>query len=171
MATNPEKSLVERHIEALKALKGKSVEAGWFETNRYKSGKKANGKEISDKLVGTPIAKIARVQEFGATIKRGDKTIVIPARPFMRLAWTKFNAQRKDVQKKIARQLVRGEIKPEQALGQIGLALEGCIVDSIRNGGWEPNAASTVKNKGFDKPLIDSAQMWQGVTSQVVSST
>lgn len=166
-----QKSLVERHIDALKALKGKSVEAGWLETNRYQAGKRKNGQPISQKLVGQPIAKIARIQEFGATITRGKKTIVIPARPFMRLAWSKFNQQRKGIQKKIARQLINGEIKADQALGQIGMALEGCIVDSIRNGGWEPNAESTVKNKGFDKPLIDSAQMWQGVTSQVVSST
>jgi len=165
------KTLVERHIEALKALKGKSVEAGWFETNRYKAGKKGNGDEISEKLIGQPIAKIARIQEFGATIKRGKKSIVIPARPFMRLAHSNFMKNRAGIQKKIARDLVSGKIKPEQALGQIGLALEGCIVDSIRNGGWEPNAESTVKNKGFDKPLIDSSQMWQGVTSQVVSST
>lgn len=162
---------MQRHIEALRALKGRSVEAGWFETNRYKAGKKKNGQEISDKLVGQPIAKIARIQEFGATIKRGNKTITIPARPFMRLAWSNFGKQRQSIQKKIARQLIDGKIKPDQALGQIGLALEGCIVDSIRNGGWEPNAASTVKNKGFDKPLIDSSQMWQGVTSKVVSST
>jgi hypothetical protein len=164
------KTLIERHIEALKALKGRSVEAGWFETNCYKPGKKPNGEDISEKLVGQPVAKIARIQEFGCTIKRGKKTIVIPARPFMRLAHSNFGKKRSGIQKKIARQLIRGEIKPEQALGQIGLALEGCIVDSIKNGGWEPNAESTVKNKGFDKPLIDSAQMWQGVTSKVSST-
>lgn len=161
------KSLVERHIDALKQLKGQSVEAGWFESNRYKAGTRANGKPIDDKLVGTPIARIARVQEFGATINRGDTTIVIPARPFMRLAHSKFGKSRKAIQEKIARQLLKGTIKPEQALGQIGLALEGCIVESIRDGGWEPNAPSTVENKGFDKPLIDSSQMWQGVTSKV----
>jgi hypothetical protein len=160
-------TLVDKHIKALKTLKGQSVEAGWFESNRYKAGTRANGKPIDEKLVGTPIARIARIQEFGATINRGEKTITIPARPFMRLAHSKFGKSRKSIQKKIADQLIKGKIKPEQALGQIGLALEGCIVTSIRDGGWEPNAASTVENKGFNKPLIDSSQLWQGVTSKV----
>ena len=154
--------MIERHISALKQLKGQSVEAGWFESARYKAGK-----NIPDKQVGTSISYVMRVQEFGATIKRGNVTIVIPARPFMRLAYQNFLKQRKAIQTKIAKQLVRGEIKPEQALGQIGLALEACIVKSIKNGGWEGNAASTIAKKGFDKPLIDSAQAWQAVASKV----
>jgi len=159
------KTLVEKHLEVLKALKdGYVIEAGWFETNRYKAGK-----DVPEKMVGQPIAKIARIQEFGASIKRGDKTITIPARPFMRLAHSKFGSKRRSIQKKIAHQLISGEVTPQQAAGQIGLVLEGCIVDSIKNGGWAPNAESTVKNKGFDKPLIDSSQMWQGVTSQVTT--
>jgi hypothetical protein len=165
MAKGP--NMIERHISALKQLKGQSVEAGWFESARYKAGKGGNGKPIPDKQVGTSISYIMRVQEFGATIKRGNVTIVIPARPFMRLAYQDFLKKRKTIQTKIAKQLVRGEIKPEQALGQIGLALEGCIVKSIKNGGWEANAASTIANKGFDKPLIDSAQAWQAVASKV----
>lgn len=160
-------NLVERHIQALKQLKGQSVEAGWFESARYRAGTKGDGKQIPDKQVGTSIAYVMRVQEFGATIKRGNATIVIPARPFMRLAYQNFLKQRKAIQTKIAKQLIRGDIKPEQALGQIGLALEGCIVDSIKNGGWEGNAPSTIEKKGFDKPLIDSAQAWQAVVSKV----
>jgi hypothetical protein len=165
MAKGP--NMIDRHIAALKQLKGHSVEAGWFESARYKAGRNSKGKPIPDKQIGTSISYVMRVQEFGATIKRGNATIVIPARPFMRLAYKKFLEQRKVIQKKIARQLVRGEIKPEQALGQIGLVLEGCIVDSIKNGGWEGNAASTIAKKGFDKPLIDSAQAWQAVASKV----
>lgn len=160
-------SMIDRHIKALSELKGKSVEAGWLETARYKAGKKGNGEPIPDKQVGQPIAKIMRIQEFGATIKRGDKTITIPARPAMRLAWSNFGKKRKSIQKKIAGDLVRGKIKPVQAMGQIGLALEGEIVNAIKNGGWTPNAESTIKKKGFDKPLIDSAQAWQAVTSKV----
>jgi hypothetical protein len=165
MAKGP--NMIERHIAALKQLKGQSVEAGWFESARYQAGKKQNGKAIPDKQVGTSVSYVMRVQEFGATIKRGNVTIVIPARPFMRLAYKNFLKQRKAIQTKIAKQLVRGEIKPVQALGQIGLALEGCIVDSIKNGGWEANAPSTVEQKGFDKPLIDTAQAWQAVASKV----
>lgn len=163
--------LVERHIEALKTMKTMSAEAGWFESARYKAGKKANGQPISKDLVGTPVAKIARVQEFGATIVRksekGSYTIIIPPRPFMRMAAMDFNKQKDAVQHVIAAKILAGAITPEQGIGQIALFMEGCIVNAIKNGGWAPNAKSTADAKGFNKPLIDSAQMWQSVTSKV----
>lgn len=171
MTTKKQKTLVERHIEALKQLKGMSAEAGWFETARYKGGKKPNGQDIPSKQVGMAIARIMRIQEFGATIKRsgkkGNYTIVIPARPAMRLAAKNFEQSRESIQHVVASKLIRGAITPEQGLGQIALFLEGCIVDSIKNGGWAPNAARTVAKKGFDKPLIDTAQAWQSVASKV----
>jgi hypothetical protein len=157
-------SIVETHLKSLKnAGAGMTVEAGWFASARYQSKDKNNS-------VGVPVAYIARIQEFGATIKRGKTTIVIPARPFMRGAWSDFNRIRVEKQVKIARQIVEGKINVEQALAQIGLVMEGCIVNSIKKGGWQGNAKSTIAKKGFDKPLIDTAQMWQAVTSKVVKS-
>lgn len=159
MAQSARSKMIDQHIAALKAAKDKQVEAGWFESARYPAAK--------GNSVGTSVAYIARVQEFGATIQRGETTITIPARPFMRLAWSKFGQSRKKIQDAIAKQLVAGKIDSEQALGQIGLHLEGCIVESIRDGGWEGNAPSTIENKGFDKPLIDTGHMWQSVSSKV----
>lgn len=181
--------MIKRHIAALKAMKGRSVQAGWFESAQYEK----DGKTIS-------VARIARLQEYGGTIDHPGGTkyitdaivggrfvgarfvsrdfqgphevtkphkIVIPPRPFMRLAWSNFYAARSTIQKKIAKQLVRGEIDIDQALAQIGLVLEGCIAKSIRNGGWTPNAPSTVAKKGFNKPLIDSGHMFQSISSIV----
>jgi len=145
--------MVTKHIAALEKMKGFSVEAGWFESAVYPNG--------------TSVARVARVQEFGAAIKRGKGVIIIPARPFMRLAYTRIKQKMPEVQKKIARRMIEGKIQPQQALSQIGLFMEGEIVASIKNGGWAPNAPSTVKRKGFDKPLIDTAQMWQSVASKV----
>lgn len=187
--------MLQNHMKALKSLEGKKVEAGWFESARYPSeaesserkeakanlemGKTAGikGKDMkalkdavassSSKATGRSIAANARVQEFGAVIKRGNTTITIPARPFMRLAWTQFNQNRGEIQAKVAGKMVRGELNPDQGLGAIGLALEGSIVRAIRNGKWAPNAPSTVAAKGFDKPLINTALMWQSVSSKV----
>ena len=157
---NPARSrLIDGHITALKALKGKKVEAGWFESDRYGATKKS--------ATGTPVAKIARINEFGATITRGEKTIIIPSRPFMRGAWMKFRSDRQKIQAKIAKQIIDRGITGEQALGQIGNILEGYIVGSVRDGGWQGNADSTIKKKGFDKPLIDTGHMWKTVTSKV----
>lgn len=177
------KRLVDRHIDALKALgKNAEVEAGWFSSARYKGGKTGGGKikdrngkivqtkerEIDPKKVGMPIAWIMRIQNFGTTIKRKDgKIIRIPPRPFMQLAYSRFLKRRQKIQHRMAEDLLSGKLKAENVLGQIALELEGCIVDAIRDGEFTPNAASTVEQKGFDKPLIDTAQAFQGVSSTV----
>lgn len=181
-------AMLARHIQALKAIPdGITVEAGWFESARYmkgarwavmarrasKAGKKDLAKHYRAKakaegdMAGVPVAYIARIQEFGARVKRGKSTIIIPARPFMRGAWSRFQQQRSAIQKNIAGKMAEGKIEPEQALAQIGMAMEGCIVESIKKGGWVANAPSTERKKGFNKPLIDTAQMWQSVSSKV----
>ena len=155
MAGSP---MLQRHMAAMKAMSGKKAEAGWFETARYPSKAGSDGRSV---------AANARVQEFGAIIRRGDTIITIPARPFMRLAWSQFSQKRQEIQAKVATKMVNGGLTPEQGLGLIGLALESEIVRSIKNGNWEPNSAATIKKKGFDKPLVDSSHMWQSVSSKV----
>lgn len=159
MSSGDRSKLIDKHIKALKEAKGKKVEAGWFESDRYGGTKKS--------ATGVPVAKIARINEFGATITRGKTTFEIPARPFMRGAWLSFSTDRKKIQAKIAKQIIDKKITGDQALGQIGNILEGYIVKSIRDGGWQNNAESTIKKKGFDKPLIDTGHLWKTVTSKV----
>lgn len=159
MANPNQSAMINRHIAALKSMKAKKVEAGWFESDRYGATKGSS--------VGVPVAKIARINEFGATIVRGKTTIIIPSRPFMRGAWLKFSNERKLVQGKIARQMIKKQITAEVALNQIGILLEGYIVKSIRDGGWQKNAKSTERKKGFNTPLIESSHMWKTVNSKV----
>jgi hypothetical protein len=159
-------TIVQDHIKRLKQLKDVTIEAGWFESARYQAGK-----DVPAAQVGMSVARVARINEFGATIKTAKANIVIPARPFMRGAYMQIKAKRDGITKKIAKQIVEGKIKPEQAFIQIGLFMEGEIVESIKNGGWVANAPSTVKRKGFDKPLIHTGQMWQAVASKVSEAT
>lgn len=159
MAKSNRSPLIDKHIKALKEAAGSKVEAGWFESDRYGGTKKDS--------TGVPVAKIARINEFGATITRGKATIIIPSRPFMRGAWLKFRSDRKKIQAKIAKQMIDKKLTGDQAMAQIGLILEGYIVGSIRDGGWQGNADSTIKKKGFDKPLIDTGHMWKTVSSKV----
>jgi hypothetical protein len=159
MANSNRSKLIDGHIKALKGLTVKKVEAGWFESDRY-GATKGNS-------VGTPVAKIARINEFGATITRGKVTIIIPSRPFMRGAWSAFKADRNKIQEKIAKQIIDGKMTAYQSLGAIGSILEGYIAKSIMDGGWQKNAPSTIKKKGFDKPLIDTGHMWKTVNHKV----
>lgn len=145
--------MIKDQIAALKELRGKEVQTGWFDSDKYPDG--------------TSTAYVARIVNFGCVVKQNGITIIIPARPFMQKAYANFVSNRKKLENGLAKKLIEGKITPEQALAQIGMAMEGCIVESIRDGEWIPNAASTIAKKGFDKPLIDSAHMWQTVNSKV----
>jgi hypothetical protein len=163
---------LEAHKKALKQLDGHKVEAGWFESARYKAAK-----NVPESQVGMPIAQVAFWNEHGTTRTVEEtgpdgktitsKVVHIPARPFMRFAMALFNRDRASIQKSIAKKIIDGKISPLQGLGQIGNALEGKIVLSIKTGPWPKNADSTVARKGFDAPLRDTAQMFKTVSSKV----
>ena len=181
--------MLRSHIQALKSVEGMSVEAGWFESAKYeKDGKQIsvariarvqeygftidhpggtkyiNDAIVSGRYVGTRF--VSRDFQGAHNVTRAHK-IVIPARPFMRNAWGIFVASRRQIQRKIAKDIISGKITAQVGLEQIGMALEGCIKKSIRNGNWTPNAASTARKKGFNKPLIDTGHMLQSITSTV----
>src|SRR5579864_475198 len=124
-------SLLDDHEKVLKALNGFEVEAGWFASARYQMSKGS-----SSDMAGVPVAKIAKINEFGATIKKSHNgkhsVIVIPARPFMREAVQKFKQEKIQKQALIVKQLLAMKIKPEQAMAQMGLVMENCIVESIK---------------------------------------
>ncbi|WLW40830.1 hypothetical protein GNAINCEL_00048 [Serratia phage KKP 3709] len=85
----------------------------------------------------------------------------------MTLAYKNFVQDRRKIEKSLVTKLLAGKITVDQMLNQIGMAMENSIVDSIKNGGWTPNAPSTIAKKGFDMPLIDDGHMWQNVNSKV----
>jgi phage gpG-like protein len=192
MVATARSKMIDVHIAALKAAQGKKVEAGWFESARYpaKEGESVGRpiaqvarllefggtiqhpggtKYIDDAIVGGNAvgARFVKGSFSGSTKVTGPHNIDIPARPFMRLAWKNFSVNASKLQAKIASGIVNRKITAEQGLAQIGMELENQIVKSIRDGGWAPNAPSTVVKKGFDKPLIESSLMWKSVTSKV----
>lgn len=193
MAGAPKSSaMLEAHKKALKQLDGKSVEAGWFETARYSPNgegeagipvatiarqnefgktiehpggtKYINDAVVGGRYVGTRFVSSKFSGEHKVT---QPHEIVIPARPFMRLAWSNFLNQKVALQKKMAKDILSGKKSADECLVSIGQLLEGLIAKAIVNGGWTPNAKSTVQKKGFDKPLIHDSIMFGSITSQV----
>ncbi|QDH49636.1 hypothetical protein KYLE_40 [Pantoea phage Kyle] len=153
---------IQKQIDMLKNLQNAKVQAGWFETDRY-----------SDEEGGELVAERARKLEYGFTSKftlpNGQEVdAYTPPRPFMRFAGLLFSADRRRIENNIAKKLFSGKIDADQALAQIGLAMEAKIVDSIKEGEWIGNSYFTIKQKGFDKPLIETGHMWQTVSSKVV---
>lgn len=141
--------------EALEQLGRKEIRVGFFDTAKYPDG--------------TPIAYVAAIQEFG----HGE----IPPRPFMRPAeeqnkekWLRGIAQG-------VRQAMDGKVTIEYALEQVGMVAAGDVRKAIRAVTAPPLKESTIaarqrrkrgKKAVSAKPLVDTGQMLQAVTSAVV---
>lgn len=111
-----------------------------------------NGDAQSDD--GTDMCDIAMWNELG--------TINMPSRPFIRMSvddnegkiGSFIDSQKTNISKGVS---------GEQILKEIGIFQKDLIQDKIANGGFTPNAESTVAKKGSSTPLIDSGRMRQSV--------
>ena len=141
--------------KVLEELGRKEIKVGFFESAKYPDG--------------TPIAYVAAIQEFG----HGP----IPPRPFMRPAEQQNAAK---WQKGVAagvKAALNGSITIEHALEQVGMVAAGDVRKAIKAVTAPPLADSTIsarqrrlkgKKAASIKPLVDSGQMIQAVTSAVV---
>ena len=150
----------------LRGLSGVTAEVGWFENKTYDDG--------------TPIAGIAAVQEYGATISHPGgtpigphgfvskavgsglpvteaHTIVIPPRPFMRPTI----AEKKDSWlKKMAngaKKILRGEMDAQTVLEAVGHDAAGDITKTISSIHSPPLKKATIRarlNRKSDKKTI-----------------
>lgn len=105
------------------------------------------------------IAEAALISEFGSRKAR------IPARHA--ISGTITHEQALKVGEDVARAVMSfGNV--DGALSEAGRKLVEVIVDRILRGDFESNAASTIKKKGFDHPLIDSSGLVNAVGHQLV---
>ena len=103
---------------------------------------------------GASLAEVAAYNEFGGSSK--------PARPFMRQSFENHQAE---LQRGCdeANLTINGGGSAEQALNALGVLAKGLVQNEIVEGGFAPNAPSTIAKKGSAQPLIDTAHMRQSV--------
>jgi hypothetical protein len=107
---------------------------------------------------GTPVAMIAAIQDYGAP------SVGIPPRPFFR----NMVAARKGEWPDAIRALLKANgYDALRTLQQTGEAIAGQLRQSIIDTNEPPLAESTIRRKGFDKPLVDTGHMWQSVDYEV----
>lgn len=118
------------------------VKVGFLEGGRYEDG--------------TPIAAVAFWNEYG--------TAHIPPRPFFRTA---IDNQSGAWAETLAGAVKHYDYDTNQVMNAMGVKISEDIQQSIA--GWQapPNAESTVRKKGFDKPLIDTGVMQRAVDFEV----
>lgn len=107
---------------------------------------------------GTSVPMIAAINEFGAP-SRGQ-----PPRPFFRRM---ISAKKGEWPGALTQLLRASDYDVKLALEQLGEGIAGQLRASINELVDPPLAPSTIRRKGFDKPLIDTSQMLNSVTSQV----
>lgn len=122
--------------------RGLKVRVGIFENAKYEDG--------------TPVAAVAFWNEYG--------TAHIPPRPFFRntVAAHKGEWPR---QAAAVMQANGGDVR--QTLALMGEGVKGQIVETVQDFREPRNAPSTVRKKGFDKPLIDSGTLWRSIGSGI----
>ncbi len=112
---------------------------------------------------GTPVAMVALWNEYGTPNAKHP----IPPRPFFRTMIANKSGEWPDG---IAAKLKDSNYDVDETLNQVGKIIEGQLRDSIINGGWAGNKASTIARKGFDRPLQDTEHMVNSITHKIKTS-
>jgi bacteriophage protein of unknown function (DUF646) len=133
---------------AVSKAAGGTVRVGILETQTYPA---------KDGKGDVSVAQVAYWNEYG--------TANIPARPFFRNTIAEKQDEWADNAASIL-QHTDGDVG--KALALIGEGVKGDIVETIQNFREPENAPSTVKKKGFNKPLIDTGDLWRAIQSEVV---
>lgn len=105
---------------------------------------------------GTSVATAAFYNEFG--------TSNIPPRPFMRNTIAEKSPTWGDA---LAQCYKAADGDGAAALALMGEGIKGQIVETITKFDAPPNAPSTVAQKGFNKPLVDTGQLIRSIDYEV----
>lgn len=108
------------------------------------------------------LAEIAAYNELG--------TSSIPPRPFMRQSFENHEKELQEACDQVNAIISNGGTA-ENGLDTLGVFVKGLVQEEIVDGGFEPNAPSTIAAKGSDQPLIDTGNMRQSVNYVVRSRT
>lgn len=138
------------------------IDRGWRSFRRVIGD--AQGRTVEVGFVDGEIATYAAVNEYGARIRGG----FIPPRPFMRTT-IDTNAERYAalIRQQVARAIAQRAGSVEGALLRVGLTVRNDLIKAIRSWAEPPNAPSTIRRKGVNNPLVDTAAMQRAITVEV----
>ena len=101
---------------------------------------------------------------YETTHKVKAHTITIPPRPYFR---TMIAAKSGDWGPALGKLLKATDYSTEDSLKMMGEVIRGELQESIADFSSPANAASTVRSKGFDDPLVDTGHMLDSVDFEV----
>lgn len=146
---------VEKHLRELAQKMSGTVEVGFLEGATYPDG--------------TPVASVAFWNEYGSIHRSmdGDTPVmnVTPARPFFR---DMIEAESPTWGGKVEALANAKHFDGTKVLEAMGEDIQGALIQSINDFTTPPNAESTIKKKGFNKPLIDDGIMVNSTGYRVI---
>lgn len=172
-------SALERHLREIENRLGRGahVNVGFLESATYPAEQRRASKQDytfggknkrrryqrnlnAKNSQGQPlhVAQVAFWNEYG--------TVRTPSRPFFR---TMIESKSPRWGVSLGNILRKNNYNAERALALMGEGILGQLRDSILNWPWKPNAPRTIEQKGFDKPLVDSAVMLRAGDYQVLN--
>ena len=135
--------LVKKLEEIARKMGGGSVSVGFMSGATYPDG--------------TPVAAVAYWNEYG---KEGQ-----PPRPFFRRMIAEESPTWAGKMAKLAKAT---NYDGARVLGMMGEDIQGALKQSINDFQTPALAPSTIANKGFAKPLIDTGHMISSITYEVI---
>lgn len=135
---------VRRNKYNTKNIREGIVRVGWFSQHRYSDG--------------LPVASVAVFNEYG--------TPRTPARPFVRPV---IHGEKQTILENLRhhyKSALRNNTNTSKVLAVIGEDVKWRIQAQILATNTPPNAPSTIKAKGFNKPLYDTGFMLNSVSYQ-----
>ena len=111
---------------------------------------------------GTSLVDVVAYNEYG--------TSRMPARPFMKQSFENHEDRLQAACEQVLKEMSEGATAQE-ALNRLGVFLKGLVQEEIVEGGFAPNAESTIRQKGSAQPLIDTGFMRQSVQYEVRGRT
>lgn len=169
--------IVRRLRELETALNSSTVVVGWIDGNgsaqvayAHLQQKKSTGR--NQPAVGMPVSLslIARTLNYGreeGTTEGGVHYPKIPARPFMTFAAEIWDREFPKILKAYFPHVMKGAMSVDMMLKYIGERAREAVQKAIREGEYEPLAASTVERKGSSVPLIDTGRLVNSVTFEI----
>jgi hypothetical protein len=107
---------------------------------------------------GTSVAMVATVNEFGNPSNNQ------PPRPFFRLMVAEKSGEWPEA---VRLNLKATDYDAHKTLDRVGQGIKGQLQDSIKTLTDPPLAPSTIKKKGFSKPLVDTGTMQNSVDYRI----
>ena len=134
------------------------------------TGKDANNAEVGLlNEFGSTKAYVAISAFTGKAIQGGG----VPERSFLRVPLTNHMQDKEAMVGKGVMSVIEGNIEPAGAAEVLGLAGEQTVGEAFATGGfgvWPPNSDQTAAWKGANRPLIDSGQLADSITSEVIKA-